>query len=161
MASSVSLMSHANAFEKDIIRTAYHSLARASELRRLKISDCDFTNGKVWFYTRKRQGGSLEGDKIDINKSLREILYRRCKLIDSEYVFPEPDGTRLKKNSLDKIMPRLCHKINFDSNNKPKPRKEQIKPFGLHSIRHHVAANLFMNYNYSVYEVKNGINLVL
>jgi integrase len=144
----------ANAFEKDIIRAAYHSLARASELRRLKKTDCDFINGKVWFYTRKRQGGSLEGDKIDINKSLREILYRRCKLLDSEYVFPGPDGNRLKKNSLDKIMPRLCHKINFNSNNEPKPRKEQIKPFGLHAIRHHVAANLFMNYNYSVGEIQ-------
>jgi len=32
----------ANAFEKDVLRAIFHSLARAGEIRRMKWSDCDF-----------------------------------------------------------------------------------------------------------------------
>ncbi len=147
----------ANAFEKDLIRTAYHSLARSVELRRLEISHCDFANNKAWFYTRKRKNGSLEGSSVDMNNSLREILFRRCKLSESKYVFPGADGNQLKKTVLDKIMPRIFKRLNtymVDDRRIEKPEDEQVKPFGFHAIRHHVAAHLFLNCGYSVAEMQ-------
>ncbi len=143
----------ANAFEKDLIRTAYHTLARSIEIRRLKKTDCDFKNRKVWFYTRKRKGSSLDGSFVDMNDSLYEILRRRCATIESEYVFPGGDGDRLSKYTLDNVMPRLFKRINSEDD-QPLPMERQTKSFGFHAIRHHVAAHLFLNCGYTVAEMQ-------
>lgn len=144
----------ANDFEQDIIRTAYHTLARSGEIRNLKISDCDFSNNKVTLYTRKRSGGCLEGDKIDMDKTLKKILYRRARTANGEYIFGGPSGEKLPKRTMDNIMPRLCMKVNTDENGNLKPEEERMKPFTLHSIRHHVAAHLFLNCGYSIAELQ-------
>jgi integrase len=137
------------AFEKDLIRTAYHTLARSIELRRLKCSDCDFENRKVWFSTRKRKGGSIDRGSVDMNNSLYEILYRRVRIANSEYIFPSEQSGRLSKSTLDNIMPRIIKKLN-----KNRKADERIKSFGFQAIRHHVAAHLYLNCGYSVAEMQ-------
>lgn len=148
----------ASAFEKDLLKTAYHTLARSIELRRLKKTDCDFINNKVWLSTRKRKGGSLDAGAVDMNSLLREILYRRCKTVDSEYVFPAKTGEQLSKDTLDNVMPRIFkHLNNIKGDNgrwAEKPEDEQTKPFTLHAIRHHVAAHLYMNHGYTAGEMQ-------
>ncbi|WP_027363017.1 tyrosine-type recombinase/integrase [Desulfospira joergensenii] len=148
----------ANGFEKDLIRTFYHSLARSVEIRRLKVADCDFSNRIVWFSTRKRKGGSMDRTSLEMNNSLYEILYRRSKIAKSDYVFPGNNGGQLPKTTLDKILPRIFRTINFTKDKagrwRPRPEERQIKPFGFHSIRHHVAAHLFLNCGYSVADMQ-------
>lgn len=126
------IIKKANPFEKDIIQVAYHSLARAGEIRRMKVSDCDFSKRTLTLWTRKRRGGGLESDDIEMNDTLYQLLKRRCngkKIAD--FVFPDPEqGDKLRKKIIDTIMPALCHKA-------------EVSPtFTLHSIRHHVAALL-------------------
>ena len=163
----------ANAEEKDILRVILHSMARAGEIRRLKKKHCDFANNSLWLYTRKTRAGDLEGDKIPMNKQLREILYRRCQLIDDEYVFPGPKGGQLNRATMDKILPRLFKKVNcerkeFETTVRRRhgetfvtqrvtkvewvllSEKQQITPFGFHSFRHYVAAHLYLHYGYSI-----------
>lgn len=120
-----------NSMEADIIRVAYHSLARSGEIRQMKFSDCDFLTRSVKIYTAKRKGGSLEYDTISMNQSLYEILDRRYQqhLPKCDWIFPGENGQQLSRDSINKIMPRLC-------------KKAEVKAFGLHSIRHHVAALL-------------------
>lgn len=163
----------ANAEEKDILRAILHSMARAGEIRRLKKEHCDFANNSVWLYTRKTRAGDLEGGKIPMNKQLREILYRRCQLIDDEYVFPGTKGGQLYRATMDKILPRLFKKVNCERREYyttvkrrqgegfvnqrvkkvewvPLPEEQQVTPFGYHSFRHHVAAHLYLNCGYSI-----------
>lgn len=163
----------AGAEEKDIIRVAIHSLARASELRRLKKEHCDFENNTVTLYTRKTEDGALEGGKIPINKNLREILLRRSQLVDSDYIFPGPSGEERSKGSLDKMLPQIFNRLNirkekykeivdrktkrgtvkqgvWKTHSIPVPEDEYIPPFGLHSFRHHVTAHLYLYEGYTI-----------
>ena len=163
----------ADAEEKDIVRFALHSMARAGEIRRLKKNHCDFKNGTVTLYTRKTEDGTLEGGKIPMNKRLREILSRRCKFGDSEYVFPGPKDEQMSKNSLANMMPRLIKRVNnrmdkvlvpskrktkygvidqriWRTKWEPLPEADQIKPFGLHALRHHVTAYLYLYEGYTI-----------
>jgi integrase len=163
----------ASGWEKDLLRLAYHTLARSIEIRRLKWADVDFTNRKVWFNTRKRKGGKLARGSVIMNKILHEILTRRYAVSESEYVFPAKGGGQITEATLSNVMPRLMKKLNnektivqvkYDRRTKygvikqtgtrvkwiPKPEEDQIPPFGLHSIRHHVAAHLYLNHGYTV-----------
>jgi len=117
----------ATQFEKDIILVAYHALARAGEIRSIKPDDCDFENDMLTLWTRKRKGGSLEPDQIEMNKTLKSVLSRYA-VNAVNYIF-ERNEKQLSKNSLDKVLPKLC-------------KKAGIKPFTFHSIRHHVATLL-------------------
>ena len=117
----------ADTFEADLINTAYHTLARSGEIRNLQIQDCDFENNYLTLWTSKRKGGAKESDQIEMNVTVKKILQPRA--VDSHiYVF-EKDGKQLSKNTMDKILPRLC-------------KKAGVKRFTFHSIRHHVAAIL-------------------
>ena len=115
--------------ESDMIRVAYHSLARAGELRRMKYTHCDLGARTITIYTRKRKGGSLEGDTISMNDSLHEIVARRHRNSKNEWIFPNQNGDQLSRNTIAKVMPRLC-------------KAAGVEPFGFHSIRHHVASLL-------------------
>jgi len=115
--------------EADMVRVAYHSLARSGEIRNMKYSHCDLGARTITIYTQKRKGGSMEGDTISMNNSLHEIISRRHRASESEWIFPNQDGDQLSRNTISKVMPRLC-------------RVAGVKPFGFHSIRHHVASLL-------------------
>lgn len=117
----------ADSFEADLINTAYHTLARAGEIRELKIQDCDFGKNALTLWTSKRKGGAKESDQIEMNRTVKKILQSRAAG-SRMYIF-EKDGEPLSKNTMDKILPRLC-------------KKAGVKTFTLHSIRHHVAAIL-------------------
>lgn len=117
----------ADAFEADLINVAYHTLARAGEIRNIKIKDCNFDKNSLTLWTNKRRGGFIESDQIEMNDSLKKIL--KCRAAESkEFVF-EKDGEQFLKNTMDKMLPRLC-------------KEAQVQPFTFHSIRHHVAAIL-------------------
>jgi len=148
----------ANAFEKDLIKIAYHTLARSVEIRRLKKVDCDFVNRLVYFKTRKRKGGAIDKGSVEMDNTAYEILKRRCEVTDSDHVFPKEDGEMLTKDIMGKIMPYLFRRLNNykDKNGhwKLKPKDEQIKSFGFHAIRHHVAAHLYLNHGYNLAEMQ-------
>jgi len=121
----------ANEFESDIIRATYHTAARSKEIRRISFDDVDLKNNALTLWTRKRKSGIYEADTIDMSKSLRKILQKRLKYCtkDCPWLFPSQKGKLLSKYTIDNILPRLCKKAN-------------IKSFGLHAIRHHIAVQL-------------------
>lgn len=121
----------ANEFESDIIRTAYHTAARSGEIREITINDVDLKNNSLTLWTKKRKNGKPESDTIDMSRSLNQILKNRIPHCTKghPWIFANSEGSQLSKNTIDKIMPRLCKKAN-------------VKPFGLHSIRHHIAVQL-------------------
>ncbi|WP_299977051.1 tyrosine-type recombinase/integrase [Desulfobacula sp.] len=121
----------ANEFESDIIRTTYHTAARSGELRQLSFDDVDLKDNALTLWTRKRKSGTYEADTIDMSKSLRNILQKRIKgcTKDCPWLFPSQKGKLLSKYTIDNILPRLCKKAN-------------VKSFGLHAIRHHIAVQL-------------------
>ncbi|SDU31845.1 Site-specific recombinase XerD [Desulfobacula phenolica] len=121
----------ANEFESDIIRTAYHTAARSGEIRQITCEDIDLKNNALTLWTRKRKNGNSEADTIDMSQSLRKILQNRLIVCtkDCPWLFPSPKCKQLSKYTFDNIMPRLCKKAN-------------VKPFGFHAIRHHIAVQL-------------------
>ncbi|WP_162138511.1 tyrosine-type recombinase/integrase [Desulfobacula toluolica] len=121
----------ANEFESDIIRTTYHTAARSGEIRQLTCDDVDLNNNALTLWTRKRKNGNFEADTIDMSQSLSDILQKKLKSCtkDCPWIFPNQKGKQLSKYTLDNIMPRLCKKAN-------------VKSFGLHAIRHHIAVQL-------------------
>ncbi len=131
--------------ELDRIRCIYHSGARSGELRRMTIEDVNLITGNLTLWTRKRKGGSLEGDEIEMNQPLLELMERRIKAMcpDCRYVFPSPEDPRqqLSKYTLDNMMPRLC-------------KKAGVKPFGLHAIRHHVAAQMIHSREVDLFDIQ-------
>lgn len=135
--------------DRDLILVAYHSLARSVEIRRLLVSDCDFEHRKIWLRTRKREAGTMDVGSVDMNATLFATLESCCKNTTGAYVFPGKSGGRMEKEELGKILPKLIRKVNRD-----RPRANRIREFGFHSIRHHVAAHLYLRCGYSVAELQ-------
>ncbi len=97
-------------------------------------------------YTRKRKNRSWEADELSINSILLDILESRYRERDrqSSYVFPNKDGNQISKNTLDKIMPRLC-------------KSADVKPFRFHAIRHHVSAVMADSKKLSLIEIQKQL----
>ncbi|MCP4116505.1 MAG: site-specific integrase [Desulfobacteraceae bacterium] len=131
--------------ERDRIRCVYHSGARAGELRRMTVQDVNFHTGNLTLWTRKRKGGSLEADEIQMNNPLAELLHRRIDSMEPgcKYVFPSPTNPKkqLIKDTLDNMMPKLC-------------KKAGVKKFGLHAIRHHVAAQMVHSKEVDLFDIQ-------
>lgn len=127
--------------EKTILTTILHSAARSGEIRRMKFSDINFQENGLTLWTRKRKGGKLESNQIDMSKTLVAILKKQVKKrIDRcPYVFPSEDGKKKPKSDMDELLPALCEKA-------------KIRPFNLHAIRHYVAVQLA--YRLSLTEVQ-------
>ncbi len=53
-----------------------HTAARRDEIFRLQWEDIDFANSKLTLWTRKRQGGAWEADRIPMTRDLREALLK-------------------------------------------------------------------------------------
>jgi integrase len=118
--------------EMDMLTVLYHTGGRIGEIRRLTWEDVNFEKRSVTLWTRKRRGGQLEKDKLSMGDALHEMLMRRWKHRNKEsvYVFCREDGTpHTKDGKLRHLMEDLC-------------KRAQVKPFGYHAIRHHVASIL-------------------
>ncbi len=119
--------------EMDLILILFGTGGRISEICRLTWEDVNFQKDAVTLWTRKRKGGGIQPDSMNMTKKVRKIMERRWKNRNkqSQYVFCKPDGTRFTKDShfIKEMMPRLC-------------KKAKVKPFGYHAIRHRVASIL-------------------
>lgn len=127
----------AESFQDEVLLIAFlHLAARRNEIFNLRREDVDFQNSQARLYTRKRKDGSLEFDWLPLTGKLEKLLERHLSTHESEWVFPNP------KNGIPYIarfkwFPRLC-------------KRAQVKPFGIHGIRHLSASIL----------VQNGITLI-
>lgn len=117
-----------------------YTAARKDELFRLKWEDLDFRRNRVRLYTKKTRDGSWRADWLPLLPELKPALQwweeaRPYKA--SEHVFvclddsPSPNhkpGERFV--SRQHFMPRMC-------------ARAEVKPFGLHAIRHLRAVMLY------------------
>lgn len=135
----------ANQDELDIIRVLIHTGARAGEIRNMQFSDFSPENNALTLWTTKRQGSKREGHTMEIGHGLKEILDRRQHALDSTWVFPNPDGQKMPRRSLDNILPRLCARV-MDTLKESGLEEKYItfKPFTMHSIRHFMAVQIFL-----------------
>lgn len=118
-----------------------HLAARKRELFVLKWDDIDFQEKKVRLYTRKRKDGSQEFDWLPLTNFLYEqfLIFKRKVENGQEYVFPNPqNGTAYTEKS--RWMNRLCEAA-------------EVKPFGLHAIRH-LSASILMENDVPLIDIK-------
>ena len=123
-----------------MLLTFLYTAARRSEVFRLKWEDVDFDRNTIGLWTRKREGGSLEYDKLPLAVELKHSLlwwYKNRPLKETQYVFVCLDETEFAKEYFGKpfrvrqhFMKKLCEKA-------------EVKPFGFHSIRHLTASILY------------------
>ena len=99
-----------------------HLAGRKSEILRLHRSDVNFEKREIRLWTRKREGGSMEGDWLPMTGTLFELLFEHFKSHNNEWVFPNPE-TGLPYTDRKKWLLGLCSKAG-------------VRPFGFHSIRH-------------------------
>lgn len=127
----------AESFQDEVLLIAFlHLAARRNEVFNLRREDVNFENSQIRLYTRKRKDGSLEFDWLPLTGKLEKLLHEHLSMHKSEWIFPNPKNgvPYLNRN---KWLPRLC-------------KKAQVKPFGIHGIRHLSASIL----------VQNGISLI-
>jgi len=123
----------ANQEEMDLILILSGTGGRISEICRLTWEDVNFQKNAITLWTRKRKGGGMQPDSMNMTKKVQKIMKRRWKTRNkqSQYVFCKADGTHFTKDShfIKEMMPRLC-------------KRAKVKPFGYHAIRHRVASIL-------------------
>jgi integrase len=107
----------------------YHTGARIGEVLGLSWEDVNFEKKSLSLWTRKRRDGQLEEDKQPMGETLSSILMHRWKHRNkaSPFVFCQADGTAYSRFSKRRIMAELC-------------TRAEVKVFGFHAIRHHVAS---------------------
>ena len=115
----------------DLLIVLYDTGARISEILRLTWNDVSLEHRWVQLWTRKRKSGGLQSDKLRMTNRLYDVLYKKWKTRNkkSSYVFCKENGVPYTKDNKRYVMRRLC-------------RRAQIKEFGFHAIRHHVASIL-------------------
>lgn len=136
----------ADEFQFDFLQSIYHLSARRKEVMTLKWEDIDFKNKTVGVWTRKRKGGILEHDVMQMNRVLENILQRRLKTKtkDSPWVFCRENGEELKRTHIEKMVKKLCENA-------------RVKPFGFHAIRHHVSALMAASKKLSLIEIQKQL----
>ena len=117
----------AQPYHKDILWTAFYTLARRGEVINLKKDHVDFKRKIVTLWSRKRSG-EWKSRKIRMVKQVKEILQRRYKEAPGDYLFWNPETGR-PWFDLNTLLPRLCKTVG-------------VKPFGFHSLRHYGASFL-------------------
>jgi integrase len=118
--------------DKVMLFTYLHTAARRSELFILKWEEVDFRKNRIQLWTRKRKGG-LEADWIPMTAQLKATLQwwnENRTFPEHENVFVCEDRNNFCKNLYSHPfqvrqhwMKKLCEDV-------------EVKPFGLHAIRH-------------------------
>ena len=109
------------------ITAMLHTAARRSELCRLTWDDVNFEKSIIRLGTRKRRGGKLEYNWIEMTSVLRsELLKISRSHSKTNHVFVNPTTDEPYKWR-QHLMKNLC-------------RRAKVKPFGFHAIRHFTAS---------------------
>jgi integrase len=102
----------------------FHTAARKQELFRLEwLRDVDFFGRKIQLWSRKNRKGQLEGRWIDMTDEVFQLLKEQHKETGKmQFVFVDPENGR---QYLWRVhwMNTIC-------------KRAEVKPFGLHAIRH-------------------------
>ncbi|WP_289022812.1 site-specific integrase [Desulfobacter postgatei] len=135
----ISVILAASGEVQDYLWTIALTLARMSEVNRMRKDDVDFENGIVTLYTRKSKGGNLVPREIEMTDTLRQVLMRRLQGNDSEWVFHHTYWSRKTGEWVTgpytdrkRIMKTLC-------------TKAKVRYFRYHPIRHFGASMLMKN----------------
>jgi integrase len=120
--------------ETDMILCLYYTAGRISEVLRMSWDDVNLQARTVRLWTRKRRGGAMESEILEMEDGLHEVLSRRWKHRDEEspFVFTNPrTGDRFTRNQKEIrfMMSGIC-------------KRAEVPVFGFHAIRHHVATIL-------------------
>lgn len=117
--------------DMDLVLTLYHTAGRTSEVLNVTWEDVNFDQRWVRLWTRKRRGGVLQEDKLAMTDTLHNLLYLRWNNRNktTPYVFHNADGSKFTYQQKRDTMKKLCEKA-------------EVKVFGFHAIRHHVASIL-------------------
>jgi len=127
------VVSMASQQDKVLLWTYYYTAGRRQEIFNLRWDDLDFFQHRLRLFTRKRKGGNLEADWVDMTDELAAMLLEHRKDSVNEWVFVK--RTRgagyLKpfKTGRKKWPKNLC-------------KKATVKPFGCHGIRALTASTL-------------------
>ncbi len=140
------VLSVADDFQFDFIQCVYHLSARRKEILELKWKDVDFENKTVAIWTRKRYGGTLEMDIMQMNNILHDVLKRRAsiRIGNTPWVFSGEDGKQLGRTKVEKMIKKLCEKA-------------EVEEFGFHAIRHHVSAIMAASKKLSLIEIQKQL----
>lgn len=127
---------------KDYLMAIKDTIARVSEINRLKWDDVDLENKYLVLYTRKKRGGHLTPRKVPLTQRLFEILSNRYKVrnMDHPWVFCNTyidwkTGKEVTKQFKYRstILKTLC-------------KKAGVKRFSFHALRHS-GASILDNHN--------------
>lgn len=70
-----------------LLWTYYATAGRRQEVLNLRWDDIDFARKRLRLCTRKRRGGNLEADWVDMTDHLVELLQEHKKSAATDYVF--------------------------------------------------------------------------
>ena len=115
--------------ERPLLLVLLHTLARISEILKLRWEDVNSNKSTIRLWTRKRSDGNMEYDNLPMNSDLQGVLWDLWqKKEQDEWVFyNKKEGTRYNRRA--KVMPGIC-------------KRAKVKPFGFHAIRHFAASYL-------------------
>ncbi len=117
---------------QDYLWTIRDTMARVSEINRLRWNDINFEDKLITLYTRKKKGGDLTSRKVPMTNKLYEVLSRRYSTRDKSkpWVFWHEYKSRSTCKFVvgpykdrKSLMKSLCEKAN-------------VKYFRFHPLRH-------------------------
>jgi len=145
--------------EKALMAAYWHTAGRRGEILRWTwADDVNLTERWVRLGTRKNKDGSMEYERLWMNKDLHSLLtevWRKHRDPEKPYVFPryfEPDEAGNNHKGEQRIQRFLMGYVRKWKTTKLEPRekripglceKAEVMPFGFHDIRH--SASKYLN----------------
>jgi len=129
------IMDIADPLQEQILVFAYHTLARAGEIRACLWSDVDFENETITLWTSKTRDGNPADDTLEMTETLKRMLQGIKRINDHVFNF---NGEPLKRYFVYNMVPFLA-------------KKAGAPHFSAHCIRHHVAS--LLAYKLSLIEI--------
>lgn len=115
---------------RPLLLVLFHTMGRIGEVLRLRWDDVNFKEKAVRLWTRKRQGGVLEGDWLPMNGDLEKVLWELWqKRQQDEWVFLSPITGKHYVHRFE-LIKAIC-------------RRAGVPRYGYHTIRHFVASYLY------------------